>query len=95
MTCYNPGCLGNYDFEHIADFARQRFIDGVSTIDLMAQAQSAIEKEEIALVCLLDVDDDVVQDLMLSCVHDDTCEVTNCRTKLKNMIEDELSEHPS
>ena len=90
MACYNPGCLGNYDFDHIALYARKRFIEGVSTIDLMAQAQSLREKEEIALVCLLDVDDDVVQDLQLSCRHAYRCKVTDCRTKLKNMIEDEL-----
>lgn len=91
MACYNPGCLGNYDFEHIAHFARKRFVDGWNTVELLAQASSEREKEEIALVSLLDVEDDQVRDLKLSCVHADECKVTNCRRKLREMIGAELA----
>lgn len=91
MTCSNPGCLGNYDFDQISLHARKRFIEGYSTITLMEQAKSEQEKEEIALVCMLDVEDDVVQDMELSCRHTGDCKVTNCRTKLKEMIEYELA----
>lgn len=90
MTCHNPGCLGNYDFDHITQYARKRFIEGFSTISLLQQAKSEREKEEIALVCMLDVEDNVVQDLELSCNHAGDCKVTNCRSKLKSMIENEL-----
>ena len=93
MACYNHGCLGHYDFDHIAWYARKRFIDGISTIDLMQQAQSTKEKEEIALVCLLDVEDDVLKDLKLNCRYAQTCEITNCRRMLKGMIEDTLAVH--
>ncbi len=91
MTCHNPGCLGNYDFDHIAFFARKRFVEGCNTITLLEQAESEREKEEITLVCLLDVEDDKIQDLQLSCRHADHCKVTNCRNKLKKMIEEELA----
>ena len=91
MVCRNPGCLGNYDFDHIALHARKRFIDGIDTISLLQQATSQREKEEIALVSLLDVDDDQVRDLQLSCQHAGQCQVTNCRTKLKKMIEEETA----
>jgi hypothetical protein len=90
MTCHNPGCLGNYDFDQIAFFARKRFIEGCSTVTLLEQAGSAREKEEIALVCLLDVEDDRIQDLYLSCRHSGHCKVMDCRDKLKKMIEEEL-----
>jgi hypothetical protein len=93
MAYFNHGCLGHYDFDHISQCARKRFIDGVSTIHLMQQAQSTKEKEEIALVCLMDVDDDVVQNLKLSCQYAQTCEMTNCRRMLKSMIENELAVH--
>ena len=93
MAYYNHGCLGHYDFDHIAWCARKRFIDGVSTIDLMQQAQSTKEKEEIALVCLLDVEDDVLKDLKLNCRYAQTCKMTNCRRMLKGMIEDTLAVH--
>ena len=55
MTCQNPRCLGNYDFDQIAYFAKKRFVEGFNTVALLEQAGSEREKEEIALVCLLDV----------------------------------------
>jgi hypothetical protein len=91
MVCRNPGCLGNYDFDHIAYFARKRFVDGFNTVTMLEHAKSQREKEEIALVCLLDVEDDQIQDLKLSCKYSGQCKVTTCRTKLKKMIEKELA----
>jgi hypothetical protein len=91
MVCHNPGCMGNYDFDQIAFFARKRFIEGHNTVDLLQQAKSEREKEEIALVCLLDVADDQIQDLRLSCRYEGQCEVTSCREKLRKMIERELA----
>lgn len=91
MACHNPGCLGNYDFDQITFFARKRFIEGCQTVTLLEQAGSQREKEEIALVCMLDVEDDQVRDLQLSCRHDEHCKVTSCRSKLKKMIAAELA----
>jgi hypothetical protein len=90
MACDNPGCLGNYDFDHIAFFARKRFVEGCSTVTLLEQAKSEREKEEIALVCLLDVEDNKIRDLQLCCRHADHCKVIDCRDKLKKIIEEEL-----
>jgi hypothetical protein len=90
MVCHNPGCLGNYDFDHIALFARKRFVEGYSTVTLLEQADSEHEKEEIALVCMLDVEDEQIRDLNLCCKHAGHCKVTNCRDKLKRMIEEEI-----
>ena len=92
MTCYNPGCLGDYDFDRISFYARRRFIEGCDTVTLLSQAGSEREKEEIALVCLLSVEDDVIRDLELSCGYAGTCKITNCRTLLKSLIEAELSQ---
>jgi hypothetical protein len=90
-VCRNPACLGNYDFEHIARFAKKRFIEGFETMALLAQAQSTREKEEIALVCMLDVKDDVITDLRLDCRHAGKCKATDCRERLKKLIEDDLA----
>ena len=90
MACRNPACLGNYDFENIAFFAKKRFVEGCNTIDLMGAAKSEREKEEIALVSLLDVEDDEIRDLKLSCKYTGKCKVTDCRDKLKKMIKEEL-----
>jgi len=91
MICKKPECLGNYDFEKIAYFARKKFIEGYSTIDLLKLASSQYEKEEIALVCLLDVDDDYIHDLQLTCTYAGRCISIDCRQKLKRMIEEELA----
>ena len=90
MANYSPGCFGKYDFDNIAKFAKKRFVDGDSTISLLEQACSQTEREEIALVCMLDVDDKVVIDVKLDCRYADDCKVTNCRDKLRKLIETEL-----
>lgn len=90
-ACRNPSCLGNYDFEQIARFAKKRFVEGVDTVALLEQARSVREKEEIALVCLLDVEDDVIYDLRLDCRHAGTCKATDCRDRLKKLIEHDLT----
>jgi len=90
-TCINPRCLGNYDFEHIAHYARKRFVEGLDTVALMKQASSQREKEEIALVCMLDVEEGVIRDLKLSCRHADACDVTDCRDRLRDLIERDLA----
>ena len=90
-TCRNRMCLGDYDFDHIAHFARKRFVDGVDTVSLLQQAKTKREKEEIVLVCLLDVEDEVIRNIQLKCRHADKCKVTDCRDRLKKMIEENLA----
>jgi len=94
MACSTPGCLGNYDFEHIAFYARKRFVEGYDTVTLLNLATSDQEKEEIALVAMLDIEDNLIQDLELCCRYADTCKVTTCREKLKKLIETELAKGP-
>ena len=91
MACSNPACLGNYDFDRISYFARKRFIDGCSTVDLLNQASCDREREEIVLVSLLDVEDHTIHDLELSCKHADTCLATDCRQRLRQMISEEMN----
>lgn len=82
--------MGKYDFDKIAFFAKKRFVEGCNTIELLEAAESEREKEEIALVSLLDIEDDEIQDLQLSCKHAGQCKVIDCRDKLKKMIAKEL-----
>ena len=91
MTYHNPGCLGEYDFDKIALFARKRFIEGYNTIELLQQAKTTQEKEEIALVASMDIEDSAVENLKLTCRHAEKCQVTNCRKLIKQMIEDDLT----
>jgi len=65
MAYYVPGCIGNYNFAIVTLFARIRFIEGCNTIDLMRNARTRREKEEIALVAMLDLNDRAISDLNL------------------------------
>ena len=91
MACQNPRCMGNYNFDHIVHHAKKRFIEGFDTIRLLQAAESEREKEEIALVSLLDVEDDQILELNLSCKYSDQCKSLDCRTRLKKMILKELA----
>ena len=94
MICTNPDCLGHYDFDNIVNYAKKRFVEGCTTVALMAQAGSEREKEEIALVSLLDVEDDQIRDLELTCQYDKQCKVLDCRDRLRKLIQDELAVLP-
>jgi hypothetical protein len=91
MAYYRKDCLGNYDFEHIAYYAKKRFVEGWNTIALLEQAETQSEKEEIVLVSMLDVEDDDIRNLQLSCRHASECRIMDCRDRLKKLIKAELS----
>lgn len=95
MACHIPECMGNYDFDNIAFFAKKRFVEGCNTIDLMGAAETQREKEEIALVSLLDVANDEIRDIQLSCKHTGQCKVMDCRERLKKMIAEEIGTYPN
>lgn len=95
MANRNPGCFGHYDFDHIAQYAKKRFVDGYSTIQLLQEAQTKTEREEAALVCMLDIDDELVIDIGLDCRYASDCKITNCRDKLRKLIETELKYNTS
>ncbi len=83
-------CLGSYDFEHIAFYARKRFIEGCDTVALMAEAKTERAKEEIAMISMLDVRDDEIRDIELSCRYAGECKILDCRERLRKMIKEKL-----
>ncbi len=91
MSIHSPDCLGHYDFEQIARYAKKRFIDGYDTVSLLKQAGSDREKEEIVLVSLLDIEADEIRNLELNCPFNKQCKVLDCRETLKRMIENNLA----
>ena len=93
MPCQNPGCMGNYNFDHIVFFAKKRFVEGCNTIELLGAAKTEREKEEIALVCLLYLEDDKILDLQLSCKCAGQCKAISYRDRLKKIIEEKLVKH--
>lgn len=90
MAGKNPDCFGHYNFEHIVQFARLRYIEGFSTVKLMENVRSEKEREEVALVCMLDIEDDIVINIQLNCRYSRVCKVKDCRARLRGLIEARL-----
>lgn len=90
MNYDKSNCMGNFNFENIAYYARKRFIEGVNTIELMQQTQSNRRRQEIALVAMMDIDDTTINNLHLSCQYKEQCKVTTCREIIKEIIEKNL-----
>jgi hypothetical protein len=91
MPCNSPGCARKYDFDHIAYYARKRYVDGVSTIALLCNAQTDEEKILIVLASLPDFDDEGIRELRHYCSPECQREMFCLRERLKDMIKRELS----
>lgn len=91
MPCKNPGCLREYDFEHIAFYAKKRYVEGISTIVLMCNAKTESEKTLIALASLLDVDDEHIRELAPYCSHECQDLMFDLRDRLRLMLDQILA----
>ncbi|MFW2371651.1 MAG: hypothetical protein ACN4GM_00905 [Gammaproteobacteria bacterium] len=93
MIIETSNCLHDLDFEHLAYYAHQHYIEGVQTIELMEKANSEKEKEEIALVALLDVQTNVSIELSHHQPHENVGHLTDLKRVLQQYIQGEgLSE---
>ncbi len=92
MTCKIPGCAGDFDFEHIAAVAKKRFVEGFDTVELLQQATTDKEKEEVVLISLLKIEDDQIKELNICCDQEINCQVLDCRRRLKQLLEKQLKE---
>ena len=101
MYSHDSECMGNYNFDHIAYFAKRRFVDGRDTIallaELLAAAKTEREKDEIALVSTLELEDEKISELQVRCRYAGQCtnkagqcKTSDCIKKLKIMIGQEL-----
>jgi hypothetical protein len=90
MPCNSPGCARKYDFDHIAYYARKRYVDGVSTIALLCNAKTDDEKVHIVLASLPDFDDEGIRELRHYCCPECQREMFRMRERLKDMIKHEL-----
>lgn len=86
MTCFNAECLGNSDFERIAQYARRRFVDGIDTVTLMQSARDERERREIALAALLDLDEATIAELDLFACDSLQCRARSYRQRLRQLL---------
>lgn len=87
MKTESTNYFTEFDFDHLAYFAYKRYIEGVQTIELMEQANSDREKEEIALVALLDVQADMSIVLSHHQPHEDGGHLSDFRQLLQQHIQ--------
>ena len=89
MPCQNPDCIRQYDFDHIAFYARKRYVEGVSTMVLMCNAKTESEKTLIVLASMLDLDDDNIRQLKPYCSAKCQRHMYDLRDRLKLIIDQE------
>lgn len=89
MPCQHPGCMRKYDFDHIAYYARKRYVEGISTIVLLCNAKTECEKTLIVLASLLDLDDDKIRELKPYCSETCRRKMFDLRDRLRSMLEQE------
>jgi len=81
--------LCSIPIDEIGYWAEKRFIEGISTVELLHQAESDREREIITVVGMLDVDDDKL-DGMLKAAKECDCNIFACRSKLKDWLRNRL-----
>jgi len=55
--------LAGLNFYHLVYYAHKKFYEGIPTIELLKQASTEQEREEISLVALLEVERDLTLEL--------------------------------
>jgi hypothetical protein len=81
--------MRQYDFDHIAFYARKRYVEGISTIVLLCNAKTESEKTLIVLASLLNLDDDEIRELKPCCSPRCQRLLFDIRDRLRLMLEQE------
>jgi hypothetical protein len=81
--------MRQYDFDHIAFYARKRYVEGISTIVLLCNAKTESEKTLIVLASLLNLDDDEIRELKPYCSPKCQRLLFDLRDRLRLMLEQE------
>ena len=89
MPCQHHGCMRQYDFDHIAFYARKRYVEGISTIVLLCNAKTESEKTLIVLASLLNLDDNEIRELKPYCSPRCQRLLFDLRDRLRLMLEQE------
>jgi len=79
--------FGKYDIRELLRIVKKKFVNGFSTIELLKEAQNDEEKNKVAIVALLDLDDETVMKMLSDNKNGDKdFEILSCRNLLKEML---------
>ena len=87
-----PGrCFCQIAMDDLIGWARKRYLEGLSTLQLLAMASNRQEKEAVGIVALLDVSDEELA-RVLSPLRASDCNVLACREHVRKWLDAML--HP-
>jgi hypothetical protein len=78
-------CFCQVSPEELLFWARKRYIENISTLDLLSSVHETRQKEIISIVALLDADDEFLLEMMGD-VNLPDHHILHCREELKKMI---------
>ncbi len=82
-----PGrCFCEITMDELVGWARKRYLEGISTVELLSMAKSRQEKEAVGMVALLDVSDDELARI-LSPLRASDCNVLACRDHVRRWLQ--------
>lgn len=88
MTIYKPShCFCRYDVRDLMALARQKFIMGKTTVDLMRDAHTDEERSRVAILSLLDLSDQQVTTILGDKTEGPNCHILSCRDMLRHQLE--------
>ena len=56
--------FGKYNIREFLPIVQRKFVDGFSTVELLKEARNDEEKDKVAIVALLDLDDETVMRML-------------------------------
>lgn len=76
-----PRCFCDIPLRELESWARRRYIDGVETVDLMKEAETADDRAAIAVVALLTADEAFVME-QLQALEASDHHALDCRAEI-------------
>ena len=86
MKPYSKDTQREFNLNNLINYAYKRYIENIQTIELMQQATTHKQKEEIALVALLDVKDDLNINLSFTGPYRNINNLQQLRTEILQAI---------
>ncbi len=82
-----PGrCFCQVAMEELIEWARKRYLEGISTVQLLRLAKNRQEKEAVSIVALLDLSDEELS-RVLSPLRASDCNVLACREHVRKWLD--------
>ena len=79
-------CFCEYDIDELIDLGYRRYVKNIPTVELMNEAISEKEKDEVCVISMLDIDDDKLEEVMGDMTADKKCNIISCRRLLRKQI---------